>query len=258
MEESGKSVTRPADTGRPARPNYLLIWLDKYIGRPHEYLLLKRHFFMTTDPTTGNTVDLADAHIRRSIREGEALPLQLDQVQFSLRAFDNVETCFAAIENNLDKRIFFITSGSKGKIIVPSLVAHFPCTFVTNHFMYIFCGNMNMSQVDDVEPTNDWALGFTDHVLMYDHQNDLMVRIVSDIANYFSAEADRLRDANQLDNALEHYQWSKRMLGRYQKMVPKSIVIDRVTSSDRHIEQIERQVTRQRDNDVDREGVPPV
>ena len=60
---------------------------------------------------------------------------------------------------------------------------------------------------------------------MYNHQNDLMIRIVSVIANDFSAEADRRHDA------LEHYQWSKRMLGRYQKLTPKSIVIERVTST---------------------------
>jgi hypothetical protein len=130
MEQPDMRVVRPANENGTNNPNHLIISLDKHIGKSGDCVLLKRAFFMTTDPTTGYEISLHEENIDNSIRLGEAVPIRLDGIQFTLRAFDNIETCYEAIKNNLDKRIFFITSSPKGEILVPCLVANFPKTFV--------------------------------------------------------------------------------------------------------------------------------
>ena len=241
MAVSTANVQRPHAKDGTGEPNHLIIWLDQYIGQANEYLFLKRAFFMTNDPTTGYAVYLTEKDIDHGIRSGEAIPVQLDQVQFMLRAFDTVEKCFEAIENNLDKRLFFITSGTKGRIIVPALVAHFPDKFTDAAPMYIFCGNTNMIQVGDVAPVYEWALDYSNHLLMIPHEKDLLERLVLDIAEYFFVEAGRFNQAGQLDDARKNYEWAKIMLDRHQKMSNKSVMKARKAEIERRLADLEEQ-----------------
>jgi hypothetical protein len=228
-----------------ARPNQFIIWLDKYIGQSDEYIMLKRSFFMAIDPTTGlYEKNLNKDDIDRSIHFETALVVQLDQVEFMFQAFDNVDKCFETIEKNLDKRIFFVTSGLKGKIIIPSLVINFPATFQEEYWMYVFCGNMNMTQVETVVPTNTWALNFLDRILMYDHQDNLLARLVLDIACYFSTKAGDLDNNQQLQNACQYYNWSKKMYQRYGTMARRTMTIE-LTQIDQHVSDIKERLRQQ-------------
>ena len=224
MAASTVCVVRPPAGDGTGTPNHLLVWLDQHIGISGEYLLLKRAFFMTVDPTTGYEVSLSEKDIDNSMRTREAIPVRLDGIQFTLRAFNTIDDCFEAIEENLDKRIFFITSGTKGRIIVPALIAYFRDKFTKVCPMYIFCGNMNMITVGDVPPAHEWALDYVDHLLMFNHQNDLLERLVIDVAEFFFTEAGRLDQAEQLEQTRDHYHWAKRMLDRHKRMTKKAVM----------------------------------
>ncbi|CAF1299941.1 unnamed protein product [Rotaria sp. Silwood1] len=219
MAQSDIHLVRPANEDGNHTPKHFIIWLDKHIGKPDECILLKCSFFMAINPTSGlYERSLNPDDIDRSIRLEMSLIVRLDEVEFMFQAFEDVEKCFHTIEKNRNKCIFFISSGSKGRLIVPSLVANFPDTFVVEHWMYIFCANMNMTQVKDADPpTNTWALQYIDHVLMFDHQDDLLARLLLDIGRYFFSEAKRLDNKEQLHSAYQHCKWSKIMYERYEK-----------------------------------------
>jgi hypothetical protein len=244
-------------------PKHIIIWLDKHIGKPEECILLKCTLFLAVDPTTGlYERNLNQDDLDRSILLNATLLVQLDNVEFMFQAFVDVEKCFEAIEKHrLKRRIFFITSGSKGRIIIPSLMINFPDTFVPNYRMYIFCANTLMVPVEGVDaPTNTWALNFLENILMMNHQDDLFARMVSDIAEHFFTEAQRLSNNDgQLDSACQYLVWSKQMFRRYgimerRSMTTKITEIDqRITLIKKRIRAIERQRNPPSDDDDDDE-----
>jgi hypothetical protein len=174
------------------------------------------------DPTTRSFERAFDEDdINRSICDGTPVPVKLEGVEFMFQAFVDVEKCFLTISENLDRRIILITSGSKGRIIVPSLVANFEETFGSNNRIYIFCANTLMRSVDGVDPpSNTWALGFLEHILMFNHQDDLLARMILDIGGYFFKEAQHFDDSQQLDIACQYYQWARLIYERYEKLEP--------------------------------------
>ncbi|CAF0943487.1 unnamed protein product [Adineta ricciae] len=220
MEQPGLHVDRPVDSKDTVEPNHLIIWLDKHIGKTGQCLLLKRNFFMITDPTTECERSLDKIDIDARICSNTSLYPRLDGIQFVLRVFDDPTTCYKTIENNLDKRIFLISSGSKGEVIVPRVVQNFPEQFGTTQAIYIFCAKMNMRETDGAgAATNEWALDYSDHILMYDHEDCLLARLVFDIGKYFFAEAEVLAQQGQLNVAIQHYYWSKTMFQRRKTMM---------------------------------------
>src|SRR5690348_12456282 len=113
MVEAGMSGVCPVNNVNQTNdPNNFIIWLDKYIGKPEECILLKSSFFMTMDPTTGlYERNLNKDDIDRSVAFDAALFVRLEEVEFKFQAFVDIEKCYETIKSNLNKRIFFITSG---------------------------------------------------------------------------------------------------------------------------------------------------
>jgi len=231
------------------KPNRMIIWLDKHIGKSDQCILLKASFFMAMDPTTRlyETV-LNKDHINDSIRKDEPILVELDKVDFMLQAFDDVGKCYEAIEKNRHKRIFFITSGSKGAIIVPRLISNFPETFVPNYWIYVFCAKMNMIATEGAgDPTNDWALDYEDHVLMHNHQDDLLPRLVLDIATYFLTEAEHFENSGQLIDAVQNYDWSKLLFQRYDKIDKRNLMTSKINNIAQRISKSDQQL-KEKDN----------
>ncbi|CAF0964807.1 unnamed protein product [Rotaria sp. Silwood1] len=110
---------------------------------------------------------------------------------------------------------------------------------------------MNMTQVNGADrPTNTWALQYLDHVLMFDHQDDLLARMLVDIGHYFFTEAKRLADDAQLDSAYQHYGWSKIMYERYQQKEQRKKT-NEIEEINRCMEAIELQRNRTNNNNDD-------
>ena len=240
------SSTSPDDNDTPARPDHFIIWLDQHIGKPDECVLLKANFVLTMDPTNPLFErKLTPSDIDLSICMEVELLVRLDEVEFLFQAFVDVEKCFHKIENNLHKRIFFITSGSKGKIIVPSLIANFPNTFESEYWIYVFYANMRMTanRNEDVL-TNTWALNFVENILMFNHQDDLLARMVMEAGNYFFERANSLQNRNEFTSAYNYYRWSKKMYERYQTM-EKTKLTAKIAEIDKRIRQLQSLIDEQ-------------
>ena len=228
---------------------------DEHIGKKDDYLLLKRAFLMTIDPTTGYAVPLRQTNIDWTIRSEQGLLVSLEGIQATLRAFDTVESCFEAFKQNANKRIFLITSGSKGRILVPALIENLRHQVQRNYPLYVFCSNTNMIQVADVEPANEWALGFTNYLDVFNNEDLLLERIVFNAADYFFAQGELLRNAGDLRNAREKYQWSRRLLQRYDKMNPRNINTAKHQRLTTILEEIEKELFAE-NTDADQSAEP--
>ena len=78
---------------------------------------------------------------------------------------------------------------------------------------------MNMREVAGSEkPTNTWAFEFRKHSLMFNHQDDLLARIVSDIGEYSFKQGQDLCELQRFEDACQHFKWSRTMFTRYETM----------------------------------------
>jgi hypothetical protein len=135
-------------------------------------------------------------------------------------------------------------------------MTNFPETFVPNYRMYIFCANMIMRSVDGFPaPSNTWALEFLANILMLDHQDDLFARMVSDIADYFFTEANRLYNATAFDSARQYFIWSKQMFRRY-GIMEKTNMTTKIREIDQRIRAIEQRRNSQSDDENEHVSEP--
>jgi hypothetical protein len=103
----------------------MIFWLDRHIGNPHEYIHLKNSFGSNTDPLSLSWTMLTDNDYDTMISCGDTATVTFEGIKFLLQAFNNEDACLAAFEQNQDKRIFFITSGSMGREVVPKVIERY-------------------------------------------------------------------------------------------------------------------------------------
>lgn len=198
--------------------DHMIIWLDITIGDPNNYIHLKKAFSSTMDPKNETPVRLIDKDYDELLRNVGPTYVQFEGVWFLLAAFTNAEQCFQCFEQNQDKHIFFITSGSLGEVAVPIILNRFRQVFTdpeTNESyssIYVFCHS--------IENQMDWALEYSDYIQIFTHDADLLVRMIRDMADYFVFIGKRLLDEDPPNNAAAKHRlsWAHELYQRYRKM----------------------------------------
>jgi hypothetical protein len=197
-------------------PEHLIIWLDAYIGDPEKYHQLKKSFSSNIDPRNQTWAMLTDRDFDNLLRVGEAVPVSFGGVLFLLLAFTNPQACYRAFEQYKNRRILLISSGSLGEHIVPRIIQDYQQVFtdpVTNepyNSVYIFC--------QETSNHYDWVMKHYEYIQIFNHEKDLLARMTRDMADYYFAQAERLRTSGHLKEALRPYQWSKKLFLRYEEM----------------------------------------
>jgi hypothetical protein len=97
------------------------------------------------------------------------------------------------IEQYPDAKIFFISSGSLGKDMVPKIVSRYPLI----HSFYIYCFKM----INHC----GWASEYDTCLQMFDHQIDLLVRLMRDISEYFIKQGSIFLEHDDPHNALKYF-----------------------------------------------------
>ncbi|CAF0880880.1 unnamed protein product [Adineta steineri] len=210
----------PHDTTIPyeENPNHMIIWLDQTIGDPEKCIPLKKAFSSQADPKNETPVKLRDKDYAGILDIVGPVSVAFEGVEFLFAAFTNVESCIECFEQNQDKRIFFITSGSMGEIIIPQIISKFaniftnPETDESYNSIYIFCLNK--------EYHSRWARAFRNYVQIFDFETDLLSRMIHDIADYFLTEGKQLLDEDppNYPAAKHRLTWSHELYQRYDKM----------------------------------------
>jgi hypothetical protein len=210
------NMEAPYDHDYPSL-DHIIIWLDDYIGKVGEYQKLKKAFASNLDPRSQTWTSLTDPDFDNLLRSGELMPVRFAGVPFHLLAFDNPIRCYEAFERYKDKHIYFITSGTLGKYIVPMLIENYrqlfidPVTQNSYRSIYIFCGH--------TESHYDWLYDIREYLEVFNHEADLLTRMTGDVADYLIKQGER-----HLQNALCRYQWSKKALDQFRKMGENCIV----------------------------------
>ena len=216
-----KAATDTLPNQDDKEPNHMIFWLDIGIGDPREYTHLKKAFGSITDPRAGVVTMLRDEDYEDILAVGNAVSVIFEGVVFLLQAFTNINDCLAAFENNQDKRIFFITSGSLGKDAVPIIIERYRHIFTDSitdqpySSVYVFCGNMEYHM--------NWIMNDLEYIQGFTFDADLLERLTRDIAEYFIERSKRLREGNHLKSALQRLHWAETLWLRYDKMQQRII-----------------------------------
>ncbi|CAF4330359.1 unnamed protein product, partial [Adineta steineri] len=93
------------------------------------------------------------------------------------------------------KTVFLITSGRLTRELVPQ-VYDFPCVIT----IFIYCAKIK----DYIE----WAIDYIQKMLMFDFDEDLLIRLTNEIANYFEEEAKTYENNGNVGHANGLLEWA--------------------------------------------------
>ena len=200
-------------------PNHMIIWLDAHIGDLTKYIEFRKVFSNNIDPRSQTYRSLSDGDFHNLLVADSAMTVTFGGVPFLLLAFTEPDACYAAFQRYRNHRIFFITSGTLGEFFIPRILPDFQDVFtdpLSNdpyNSIYIFCGK--------IENYVHWAIKYRVYIQMFDHEADLLVRMVRDAAEYLCKEADR-EPTEHPNEALRYYGWSKKLFLQYERLGEKA------------------------------------
>ncbi|CAF2266667.1 unnamed protein product [Rotaria magnacalcarata] len=146
----------------PSENGIYCIWLDLHIGIIEEYRAFHERFQEKLAPINGLPPD--------SINN---LMLCFEQKIAPIKFVSNIDDALVLIQNETEKRIILISSGTLGKIIVPFVVENYPRVYS----FYIFCAVISNHC--------RWALPYSSCLQMFGHETDLLIRLLRDISKEF-------------------------------------------------------------------------
>ncbi|CAF3215430.1 unnamed protein product [Rotaria socialis] len=182
--------------------DHVTVWIDRYIGVQNTYTNLKNKFNNSIQVLQSNNEAEAELDDDTMICANPDMLKELAEEVYCLKYFSTVEDGLDYIKNHPEKKIFFISSGTIGKIIVPDIA-----NLAQIQGIYIFCGNIS----DHVK----WARDYEDKITaMVEHQDNLLERLTQDIAKYVESKGDQYKTGGDNVEAKNCYSWSKKLLVR--------------------------------------------
>ena len=114
-----------------------------------------------------------------------------------LRMFSDENECFQFIIERLaaGKKVFLITSGYKGRLIVPQIHKKLSGS------IYVFCGNRQWHE--------QWSGPYEQDIEIYDDDQGVFGKVISDIAIYYLTKGQD--EQCGLTDAIQYLRWSIRL-----------------------------------------------
>jgi len=230
-------------------PNHMIVWLDLHIGKREDYRSLKAAFSSTTDPNHASPVRLIDKDDDEINRTVGFEQINFEGVRFLLAAFTNVERCVEFLQENQNKKIFLITSGSMGREVLRLIEMKCKDAF-TDPFtkepcasIYVFC--------HEVERQMDWMPTYAEYLAPpFTFDADLLLRMTRDIADYFVAESKRLLEEQSPNYSAvkNRLTWAYTLYDRYRAMENSCSIRKELAEVNELIEKVEKKMKELADN----------
>lgn len=185
--------------------DHITVWVDTHIGKEGEYADFKEKFdklqVLKSSLNEQNTVD-----DESMIYADQKMLANLRNDCYCLKYFSEIPKAVEYIRQHPEKRIFFVSSGSIGKEIVPQIY-----DLPQIQGIYIFCGNISAHV--------EWASEYIDNITaMLEHQDNLLTRLSRDIADYLQAKGDEYKQKNSYIAARNCYSWALKLLLRSKEL----------------------------------------
>jgi len=127
----------------------------------------------------------------------ETMKNRFRRITYPLHTFIDVQSTIDFIhqQDKNKKTVFLITSGTLGEHIVAQIY-NLTCL----RQILIFCGNMNHHR--------KWAEDYIEKILMFDSDEELLIRLTNEIANYLMEEARQYEEQDNIERAAGLLDWA--------------------------------------------------
>jgi hypothetical protein len=127
----------------------------------------------------------------------ETMKNRFRRVTHPLETFTDSKSAIDSIHQQqaAGKSVFLIVSGSLADEIVPKI---FDCECVVQ--IFLFCANMQKYVA--------WAEPYINKLMMFDSDEELLIRLTNDIAKYLTEEANKYKQSGQKDKAIGLLNWA--------------------------------------------------
>ena len=154
-----------------------IIWLDPHIGDKTQCHAFKQQFTGAIDP---------DAKYADSISSSIAA---INENAAPFIFVDTHEKAIEEIQKHQHMNLIFMSSGALGKEIIPKIAGTYPCVYA----YYIFCA--------DQARYNELVRQYASCLQIFDHESDILVRLMRDISLELINRGRLFLDVNDLENA---------------------------------------------------------
>ena len=240
--------------------SHMIVWLDQNITSPGYGKQLKKAFATTTNPASTIATNIDERDISNLIRDNsEYGQTSFLDVPFTFRLFCEVEPCLGFLLSNTErKRIFFLTSGSLGELIIPRILPNHKQIFedengkIYEDSIYIFCADMAKHK--------EWATEYLEFgcIKMDNNDQTILARLTRDIAKYLLSEGKKLVNDNNdlisLEKSLKYFHWSKQLYDKAQTINKTDTTHSILKNIDQIINNVESQIKQLHNDDEDKIG----
>jgi hypothetical protein len=119
------------------------------------------------------------------------------RVTYPLETFTDSQSAIDFIhqQQTAGKSVFLIVSGTFALEIVPQI---YDLNCVSQ--IFLFCANM--------KSYTEWGTDYIDKMLMFDSDEELLIRLTNEIANYLKEEANKFDKQNKVEQAAGLLDWA--------------------------------------------------
>jgi hypothetical protein len=136
-----------------------------------------------------------DEHVCE-LGNNEAMKNRFRRITYPLETFTQVQPAidFIRQQQSAQRSVFLIVSGRLALEIVPEI---FDLECVTQ--IFLFCAHMSKY--------NDWGIDYVKKLFMFDSDEELLIRLTNDIANYLTEETNRENRVERAAGLLDWADW---------------------------------------------------
>jgi hypothetical protein len=125
-------------------------------------------------------------------------------IKSPLRMFTNENECMKCIKDNIEanKRVFLITSGATGSLIIPELYEKLDVCQKLSGSSYVFCAQRDLHE--------RWTRSYEKHIEIYDDERGVFAKVLLDIGISYITKAQEAT-ANPAA-ATQYLYWAQRLI----------------------------------------------
>jgi len=195
-----------ASGNNQVKPDHIIIWLDKNMGVPENNIpsraILDENATLDRPLESEYSAEIDDL-IFRFNPELKEKKFE-DLIKSPLRMFIDESECIKCINDSIqaNKKVFLITSGQMGKLIVPKIYDKLSGS------IYIFCGQINLHE--------EWTKPYQNGIEIYDDEKGVFAKVLSDIGIYYLTKGQN--ETSNEAGAIQYLYWARRLFASATKL----------------------------------------
>ena len=190
-----------SSTNSEIQPDHIIIWCDRNMGQRNTNedakAVLEEHANVVRLPSGEPAPDIDQfiCHMNPYLNQSRFDNL----IKSPLRMFTNENECLKCIQDSIQakKRVFLITSGQTGAIIIPQIHQ------ILSGYIYVFCAQISLHE--------EWSGPYEKDIIFYDDDKGVFARVLADIGAYYLSKAGDIEDSVPA-TAAQYYYWARRLI----------------------------------------------